>query len=210
MFKTVAVIFLIIEGIALIIGARLTGSITSTVDKLYDATERVKKGDFSYRIRVPSSDQISALGEAFDSMTASVERLLRESEEKLRLESELQIARRSRRSCFPGLYRKFQDWRSMGLQGGALGQRRLLRLLQAGGKQGLSSPWGCQRERISAALLMAAIQSALRAHFYDGFVPASGSHTSSSLDRLLVSRLKIQLYESHSPGKIRDLLSWCI
>ena len=61
-FKAVAVIFLIIEGIALIIGVRLTRSITSTVDKLYDATERVKKGDFSYRIRVPSNDQISALG----------------------------------------------------------------------------------------------------------------------------------------------------
>jgi len=61
-FKAIAVVFLVIECVALFIGVRLTRSITHTVDKLYNATERVKKGDFSYRIRVPSNDQISALG----------------------------------------------------------------------------------------------------------------------------------------------------
>ncbi len=196
-FKTVAVIFLIIEGIALIIGARLTGSITSTVDKLYDATERVKKGDFSYRIRVPSSDQISALGEAFDSMTASVERLLRESEEKLRLESELEIAREVQAQLFPrsvpevpglALYGVCKAARSVSgdyYDFFKLGENRVCLVLGDVSGKG-----------ISAALLMAAIQSALRAHFYDGFVPASGSHTSLLSTADLVSRLNLQLYEA--------------
>ena len=61
-FKLIAVIFLIIEGVALIIGVRLTRSITATVDKLYDATERVKKGDLSYRIQVPSAIRLVRSG----------------------------------------------------------------------------------------------------------------------------------------------------
>src|SRR5207248_11528772 len=52
-FSAVAVVFLAIEVFALIIGVQLTRSMTTTVDKLYQATERVKTGDFSYRISLP-------------------------------------------------------------------------------------------------------------------------------------------------------------
>ena len=197
LFKAVAVFFLIIEGVALIIGVRLTRSITYTVDKLYDATERVKKGDFSYRIRVPANDQISALGEAFDSMTASVERLLRESEEKLRLESELEIAREVQAQLFPlsapevpglVLYGVCKAARSVSgdyYDFLKLGQNRVCLVLGDVSGKG-----------ISAALLMAAMQSALRAQFYDGFAPASGSHTLPLSTAEVVSRLNLQLYEN--------------
>jgi sigma-B regulation protein RsbU (phosphoserine phosphatase) len=196
-FKAVAVIFLVIEGVALFIGFRLTRSITSTVDKLYNATERVKKGDFSYRIRVPSNDQISALGEAFDSMTASVQRLLRESEEKLRLESELEIAREVQAQLFPlsapevpglALYGVCKAARSVSgdyYDFIKLGENRVCLVLGDVSGKG-----------ISAALLMAAIQSALRAQFYNGFAPTSGSHTSPLSTAEVVSRLNLQLYES--------------
>jgi sigma-B regulation protein RsbU (phosphoserine phosphatase) len=196
-FKAVAVIFLIIEGIALIIGVRLTRSITSTVDKLYDATERVKKGDFSYRIRVPSSDQISALGEAFDSMTASVERLLRESEEKLRLERELEIAREVQAQLFPS---SAPEVPGLTLYGVCKAARSVsgdyydfLKL----GENWVGLVLGdVSGKGISAALLMAAVQSALRAQFYDGFTLTRGSHPLPLSPAAVVSRLNLQFYEN--------------
>jgi sigma-B regulation protein RsbU (phosphoserine phosphatase) len=197
LFKALAVILLIIEGIALVIGVRLTRSITYTVDRLYGATERVKKGDFSYRIRVPSDDQISALGEAFDNMTASVERLLRESEEKLRLESELEIAREVQAQLFP---RSAPEVPGLVLYGVCKAARAVSGdyydfLKLAENKVGLVLG-DVSGKGISAALLMAAIQSALRAQFYDGFAPTSGSRASALSTAAVVSRLNLQLYEN--------------
>ncbi len=196
-FKVVAIIFLVIEGVAVIIGYRLTTTITRTVDHLYDATERVKKGDFSYRIDIPSSDQLSALGEAFDSMTASVERLLRESQEKSRLESELEIARQVQRQLFPQTAPAVRGLELYGVCKAArsvsgdyydflrLGENRVgLVLGDVSGKG------------ISAALLMAAIQSALRAQFYDGFRPNSASPANPFSTAEIVARLNLQLYEN--------------
>jgi sigma-B regulation protein RsbU (phosphoserine phosphatase) len=196
-FKGVAVVFLIIEVVAAFIGFRLTRSITQTVDKLYGATERVKKGDFSYRIRVPSNDQISALGEAFDSMTASVERLLRESEEKLRLESELEIAREVQAQLFP---RAAPEVPGLALFGVCKAARMVsgdyYDFLKLGDNRVCLVLGDVSGKGISAALLMAAIQSALRAQFYDGVAPAGGSHISAFSTAAVVSRLNLQLYEN--------------
>jgi sigma-B regulation protein RsbU (phosphoserine phosphatase) len=196
-FKIVAVILLLIEGIALFIGVRLTRSITYTVHKLYGATERVKKGDFSYRIGVPSSDQLSALGEAFDSMTASVERLLRESEEKLRLESELEIAREVQTQLFP---RTAPEVPGLALYGVCKAARSVsgdyYDFLKLGENRVCLVLGDVSGKGISAALLMAAIQSALRAQFYDGFAPTSGSPPLALSTAQVVSRLNLQLYES--------------
>ena len=197
LFKVVAVILLIIEGIALLIGVRLTRSITHAVDKLYEATEQVKKGDFSYRIGIPSNDQLSALGEAFDGMTASVEGLLRESEEKLRLQSELEIAREVQAQLFP---RSAPNVPGLALYGVCKAARTVsgdyYDFLNLGeNKVGLVLG-DVSGKGISAALLMAAIQSALRAQFYDGFAPTSGSPAKALSTAEVVSRLNVQLYES--------------
>ena len=101
LFSAAAIFFLVIELVALVIGVRLTRSVTKTVDRLYEATEHIKAGDFSYRTGLPARDQLTALGEAFDSTTASVEHLLSELQEKSRLESELEIAREVQRQLFP-------------------------------------------------------------------------------------------------------------
>jgi len=196
-FKFVAVTLLIIEAIALFIGVRLTRTITYTVHKLYGATERVKEGDFSYRIRVPARDQLTALGEAFDSMTASVERLMRESEEKLRLESELEIAREVQTQLFP---RSAPEVLGLVLYGVCKAARSVsgdyYDFLKLGeNKVGLVLG-DVSGKGISAALLMAAIQSALRAQFYDGFAPTLASPTSALSTAAVVSRLNVQLYDN--------------
>jgi len=197
LFKVVALILLIIEGIALLIGIRLTRSITLAVDKLYEATEQVKKGDFSYRIGVPSNDQLSALGEAFDSMTASVERLLRESEEKLRMQSELEIAREVQAQLFP---RSAPEVPGLALYGVCKAARTVsgdyYDFLNLGENRVCLVLGDVSGKGISAALLMAAIQSALRAQFYDGLVSAGGSPAKALSTAAVVSRLNVQLYES--------------
>ena len=207
LFKVVAVILLIIEGIALLIGVRLTRSITPTVDKLYDATERVKKGDFSYRIGVPSNDQISALGEAFDSMTASVERLLRESEEKLRMQSELEIAREVQAQLFP---RSAPEVPGLALYGVCKAARTVsgdyYDFLKLGEDRVCLVLGDVSGKGISAALLMAAIQSALRAQFYDGLVPDGGLAGKGSLDRGGRQQAERATLREYAAGKIRDLL----
>ena len=196
-FKVAAVILLIIEGVAVFIGRRLHRSITQTVDKLYDATEQVKKGDFSYRIDVPAHDQLSALGEAFDSMTASVERLLRESEEKLRLQSELEIAREVQTQLFP---RSAPEVPGLALFGVCKAARTVsgdyYDFLNLGENRVCLVLGDVSGKGISAALLMAAIQSALRAQFYDGLLPSGGSQAKTLSTADVVSRLNVQLYES--------------
>ena len=196
-FLGFSVIFLLIEVFALIIGVQLTRSMTTTVDRLYQATERVKAGDLSYRISLPARDQLSALGEAFDTMTASVERLLRESEEKSRLESELEIAREVQARLFPQSPPQIPGLELFGVCKPArvvsgdyydflrLGENRVSLVLGDISGKG-----------ISAALLMASIQSALHAQFYDGHSSAGIAQAVPISTAEVVSRLNRQLFES--------------
>jgi serine phosphatase RsbU (regulator of sigma subunit) len=97
----VAVLFLLIEAAALMMGLALARSITGSVHELFEGTERVRAGDFSHRIEVMTRDQLGDLSESFNSMTGSIEDLLRQAEEKKRLEEELRIARAIQMSLLP-------------------------------------------------------------------------------------------------------------
>jgi sigma-B regulation protein RsbU (phosphoserine phosphatase) len=97
----VAIFFAIIELIALIIGTRMTRTVTAAVADLHVATRHVDRGDFSHRIPVKSSDQLSDLARSFNSMTASIEKLMLEQREKQRLENELAIAQEVQAQLFP-------------------------------------------------------------------------------------------------------------
>ncbi|HYL67790.1 MAG TPA: SpoIIE family protein phosphatase [Candidatus Limnocylindria bacterium] len=97
----VGVIFLVIELVALITGVVLTRTITRAVGDLYEATLHVRRGDFSYRVRVPKRDQLGVLGESFNEMTSSVQQLIEEQRRRQRLENELSIAREVQEQLFP-------------------------------------------------------------------------------------------------------------
>jgi len=97
----VACMFLIIQTVAMVMGLSLVSSITGSVDQLFAGTERVRRGDFSHKIPIRSRDQLGELAGSFNSMTASIEDLLREKAEKERLEQELQIARNIQMSLLP-------------------------------------------------------------------------------------------------------------
>jgi serine phosphatase RsbU (regulator of sigma subunit) len=97
----VALLFLVIEAAALVMGLTLARAITGSVHELFEGTEHVRKGDFSHRIQVATRDQLGDLAESFNQMTGSIEDLLRQAEEKKRLEEELRIARVIQMSLLP-------------------------------------------------------------------------------------------------------------
>ena len=94
-------LFLVIEAVALMMGLALARSITGSVHELFQGTERVRQGDFSHKIAVAARDQLGELADSFNSMTSSIEELLREMEKKKRLEEELRIAREIQMSLLP-------------------------------------------------------------------------------------------------------------
>ena len=97
----VAVLFLIIELVALVMGLALARSITSSVHELFMGTERVRQGDFTHRINITTKDQLGELAGSFNQMTGSIENLLQTAAEKKRLEEELRIARHIQMSLLP-------------------------------------------------------------------------------------------------------------
>ena len=95
-------LFLVIEVVALVVGLALARSITGSVHELFAGTERVRQGDFTHKIADHSRAISSASWpESFNSMTASIEDLLRQAAEKKRLEEELRIAHEIQMSLLP-------------------------------------------------------------------------------------------------------------
>ena len=97
----VAILFLIIQGVALLMGLALARSITSSIHELFTGTERVRRGDFTHRIHINTKDQLGELASSFNQMTGSIEGLLQTAAEKKRLEEELRIARQIQMSLLP-------------------------------------------------------------------------------------------------------------
>ena len=101
MLVLIGVLFLIIEVVALVAGLTLARSITGSVHELFAGTERVRQGDFTHKIQVRSAISSASWPESFNSMTASIEDLLRQAAEKKRLEEELRIAHEIQMSLLP-------------------------------------------------------------------------------------------------------------
>jgi sigma-B regulation protein RsbU (phosphoserine phosphatase) len=101
LLAVVAVLFLIIQAVAFMMGLTLARSITGSVHELFTGTERVRRGDFQHKIAIRSRDQLGELAASFNSMTTSIEELLQQKAEKERLEQELRIARSIQMSLLP-------------------------------------------------------------------------------------------------------------
>jgi sigma-B regulation protein RsbU (phosphoserine phosphatase) len=97
----IAILFGIIELIALSLGLGLSRTITKSISNLYRATLRIKGGDFSHRIQVEGRDQLAELQRSFNAMTEDIERLIIEQKEKERLQGELAIAQEVQDQLFP-------------------------------------------------------------------------------------------------------------
>ncbi|MBV6430941.1 MAG: hypothetical protein IANPNBLG_01063 [Bryobacteraceae bacterium] len=193
--------FLIAEASSLVIGISLTRTITSAVHDIYEGTERIKEGIFSHRIRIKGQDQLASLGESFNSMTANIERLLVVAKESERLRAELEIAREVQNQLYPRTVPESASLRLKALCNPARmvsgdyydyqrldGSRIAIAIGDVAGKG------------ISAALLMATVQSAVRTQIghcleasRTGEFPVSTSQ--------LVDQLNKHLYAHTTPEK---------
>ncbi|HME34989.1 MAG TPA: SpoIIE family protein phosphatase [Candidatus Sulfotelmatobacter sp.] len=219
----VAVFFGIIELIALIIGTRMTRTVTAAVAQLHDATRHVDRGDFSHRIPVKSSDQLAELAVSFNSMTASIEKLIQEQKAKQRLENELAIAQEVQSQLYP---RQVSELESLEVHGFCRPARTVsgdyYDFLTASSHKLILAVGDVSGKGISAALLMATIHSAVRAYSVEslpqmrepvavGAVAGAGRVMAAWPEGVEVSPgallglLNHQLYESTPPEKYATL-----
>ena len=161
----VGIFFAIIELIALIIGTRMTRTVTAAVAQLHEATRHVDRADFSHRIPIRSNDQLSDLALSFNSMTASIEKLIQEQKEKQRLENELTIAKQVQEQLFP---RQVSQLESLEVHGFWRPARTVsgdyYDFLTASSHKLILAVGDISGKGLSAALLMATIHSAVRAY----------------------------------------------
>ena len=157
------VVFVIVELVSVIIGITMTRTITVAVHRLYQSTQKVIEGDFSHRIEVTGKDQLADLSRSFNSMTANLERLLVVAKEKERLQSEIEIAREVQNQLYPRVVPQTRTLRLTAIcqparmVSGDYYDYEVIRDSQIALAIGDVAGKG-----ISAALLMATLQSSLR------------------------------------------------
>jgi sigma-B regulation protein RsbU (phosphoserine phosphatase) len=203
LFLIIITLFLIVELVALVIGVSLSRTITSAVHELYLGTRRVKEGDFSHRIPVRGNDQLAELGASFNTMTENLERLIVVAKEKERLESELEIAREVQSLLFPKNVPGLKTLMLTGVCNPARvvsGDYYDFIRLDSSVAFAIGDVAG---KGISAALLMASIQSTMRMQLTAGEPGMAGNggapHPFSTA--VMVSRLNKLLYANTSPEK---------
>ncbi|HEX3876036.1 MAG TPA: SpoIIE family protein phosphatase [Bryobacteraceae bacterium] len=191
-----AVLFFIVELASLIAGVQLSRSITGAVYELYEGTQHVKEGDFGYRVPVKGSDQLADLTSSFNTMTENLSKLIVVAKEKERLESELEIAREVQSNLFPKNAPLAKNLELRGLCQPA-------RVVSGDYYDFMVMPHmlgfaigDVAGKGISAALLMATIQSTMRTQL----TPTNGSGPALSTANL-VEALNRQLYATTSPEK---------
>jgi sigma-B regulation protein RsbU (phosphoserine phosphatase) len=216
------ILFALIEALALWAARRLSLHITTAVEDLYDATQRVDRGDFVHRIAAAPAgkrDQLGELARSFNRMTGSLERLLVEQQEKERMQSELTIAQEVQANLFP---QQVHDLPTLQLFGICRPARTVSgdyydflifhHADHPDGSQGTESGVGIalgdiSGKGISAALLMATLHSAVRAY---RLASEDLVYSESAIAALTASREDLagdsgKLFES--PGRILSLLN---
>ncbi len=203
----VAILFLLVELIALLIGVGMTRTMTSAVHELYEGTRRMMAGEFSHRIPVSGADQLAELGLSFNRMTENVQHLLTVAKEKERLQSEIEIAREVQGQLYPksvpkcaGLRLKAYNQPARMVSGDYFDYDSLP-------NQHIGFALGdVAGKGISAALLMAALQSSVRAQWSQAIEiaanagPAVDSRPPVSTSKM-VAELNRQLYKNTAPEK---------
>jgi len=100
-FELIAALLLLAQAVAVVTGIVLTRAITGTVDQLYNATQQVREGDLTHTVKIERRDQLGILGESFNLMTGSIRSLIEEQKQRQRLENEISIAREVQNQLFP-------------------------------------------------------------------------------------------------------------
>ena len=199
-------VFVFVEIISLVIGITISRRITRSVHEMVQGTIALQSGDLQYRIPVRRKDQLGHLAQSFNQMSEAISRLLEEVSEKKRLEQELEIAREVQATLFP---KQLPHPRGMAIFGGCEPARTVsgdyydfivedeARLhIVIGDISG---------KGISAALLMANLQAAMRSQLL-----AVRSALPSDIEKSLaavMTQLNQLIYLNSPPEKYATLFA---
>ena len=187
LFAVLGTFFVLIWIAAFITGVVLTRQITKAVADLYDATQYVQTGDLTHRVRIERRDQLGVLAESFNLMTGSISGLIEEQKKRQRLENEISIAREVQNQLFP---QKMPVVPGVELEAICKAARSVsgdyYDFIQLSPTHLAITVADISGKGISAALLMASLQAALRSQML-----APGSESMSTAE--LVSRLNKHL-----------------
>lgn len=210
LFTVVTLIFFLVEVTSVWIGVSLSRTITSAVHDLYQATVHIRQGDLSHRIQVTGNDQLAELGTSFNIMSGNLERLLKSEKERQRLQAELEIAREVQAQLHPKPLEGLGSLRLASVCNAARMVSGDYFDYQAVSESQLAMALGdVAGKGISAALLMATLQSAMRSQLRQCIETAkaaavgqgSGYGAPKVSTEKLVSNLNQQLYASTAPEK---------
>ena len=186
-FEVVAVFLLLLGIFGLITGFVLIRAITGAVDELYRATQLVQAGDLTHRVKIERRDQLGILGESFNLMTGSILSLIEEQRQRQRLENEISIAREVQNQLFP---QRVPSVPGVEIEAICKAARTVsgdyYDFIQLSATRIAIAIADISGKGISAALLMASLQAALRSQLL-----APGSDSMSTAE--LVARLNLHL-----------------
>jgi len=95
------VIFVLVEIASLFVGVAIARSITGSIDSIYRGAKNIQKGNFEFRIATTRKDQLDAMADSFNNMSSSIIKLMHQVSEREALEKELEIAKEVQIQLFP-------------------------------------------------------------------------------------------------------------
>jgi len=96
-----ALFFVLIIAATMIIAVFASRGMTFALSRLSEAAKRISEGDFAVRVEVGAGGEIGQLATSFNAMAGEVSRLMKETAEKARMESELATAKAVQETLFP-------------------------------------------------------------------------------------------------------------
>jgi sigma-B regulation protein RsbU (phosphoserine phosphatase) len=200
----VAILFLIVELVAVVIGFALARRITHAVNQLYEGTRRVIRGDFRQRIPVRSHDQVGELAQSFNQMTGNIERLMVVEKEKERLQTEIEIAREVQAQLYPKEAPPIHGLQlTVRCDPARMVSGDYYDYVEIGAAKLAFAIGDVAGKGISAALLMATLQAALRAQLTH-YQPSRKEEYPAAPEvdvANVISQLNKQIYANTSPEK---------
>jgi sigma-B regulation protein RsbU (phosphoserine phosphatase) len=195
----VGAVFLFIEIVSLVTGIIMTRTITTAVNSLYSATQHVQDGDLTYRVRIPHRDQLAALGESFNSMMQSVSTLIEEQRKRQKLENELSIAHEVQQQLFPRTLPNLQGIEIEAIcRPARVVSGDYYDFIRISPTRLAIAVADISGKGISAALLMANVQAALRSDVLRYRNGQPGTHHEQIDTAEIVSHLNLHLFRNTS------------
>src|ERR1039457_5200944 len=182
---------LLLDAAGVWMSIRFGSDIATTIDDLSSAAHQIASGNFGWRTPVRSKGQLGDLSCNFNEMAIALEQLQKDEAARLRLESELQIARSVQQYLYPHVAPVLR---------GATVSGRTLAARTIGGDLYDFFDLGPERigilcadmsgKGIPAALMMANLQAIARAHFGDSIdgTAAPPAHFVEILNQQLAGR----------------------